>query len=354
MSGGAQADPAATACWRALCLLAERIRSSREPVRSCWLRVGDPPAVLLNSGAPPAGDAGDGWSVLIVLEPGLVEAGAGGGAKAGDGAAWRHPPAVPGESRYVLEDLVVLRPLVQGGLPAGAAALLETYAPYCLAAAHARKLRRACTVSHFAQSLDGRIATGSGDSKWIGCAENLLHAHRMRALCDGVLIGARTLRRDRPALTVRQAEGEDPARIVVGAAGNGDIASLLEAGPGRILLIGDGEEPESPQVERLALPRQNGRIATALILEELYRRDIFSVYVEGGSVTTSAFLADRTLDVLQLHISPLILGGGIPSFSQPEIRAVAESVRFATHAYRSVGDGILFVGRVAPCEPSIS
>jgi diaminohydroxyphosphoribosylaminopyrimidine deaminase/5-amino-6-(5-phosphoribosylamino)uracil reductase len=153
---------------------------------------------------------------------------------------------------------------------------------------------------------------------------------------------------------VRHVQGEDPVRIVIGAAGNGDLDSLLAAGPGRILLIGAGEAPASPQVERLALPRQDGRIATGAILAELYRRGILSVYVEGGSATTSAFLAEGTLDVLQLHLSPLILGGGIASFSRPEIRSVAESVRFAAHVYRAVGDGMLFVGRVAPCEPCTS
>jgi riboflavin-specific deaminase-like protein len=328
--GGAPDDPAAVACWRALRLLAAQVRAASGPVRSCWLLVGEAPAARLDSAEPPAGA---GWRVRVAL----------------DSEVTREWPAPAGESRYLLEDLVALRPLAAGDLPPAAAELLETYAPYCLAAAHARRAGRSFTVSHFAQSLDGRIATRGGDSKWIGCAENLLHAHRMRALCDGVLIGARTLRTDRPALTVRHAEGGDPLRIVVGAARNGDAACLLAAGPGRILLIGEGEAPSWPQIERLALPRQGGRIATAAILEALYRRGVLSVYVEGGSATTSAFLADGTLDVVQLHISPLILGTGIPSFAPPEIRAVAESVRFATHLYRPVGDGILFVGRVAPC-----
>lgn len=327
-SAAAPADPTAAA-WRALRLLAERVRAAPRPVRSCRLLIGPDPAVLLDDSGPPAGD---GWRVHLVLDA---------------ETARQCPPPAAGESRYLLEDLVALRPLVAGDLPPAAAALLETYAPYALAAAQARRACRAFTVSHFAQSLDGRIATCGGDSKWIGCAENLLHAHRMRALCDGVLIGARTLRADRPALTVRHAEGGSPVRIVVGAAGNGDVDCLLAAGPGPILLVGDGEAPASPQVERLALPRRNGRIATTAILEELYRRGVLSVYVEGGSATTSAFLADGTIDVLQLHISPLILGTGIPSFVRPEITAVAESVRFATHLYRPVGDGILFVGRVA-------
>lgn len=324
------AAPAVGACWAALRLLADRVRASRRPVASCWLSIGERPQVGLDAGAPPPGS---GWRVLLLLDR---------------AAAAGQPPALAGQSRYLVEDLVALRPLVTGDLPAAAAALVETYAPYCLAAAHARRAGRAFTVSHFAQSLDGRIATPRGDSKWIGCAENLLHAHRMRALCDGVLVGARTLRLDRPALTVRHAEGEDPVRIVVGAAGDGDLDCLLAAGPGRVLVIGEGgAAPSSPRVERLALPRKNGRLSTAAILEALYRRGIFSVYVEGGSATASAFLADGTIDVLQLHIAPLILGAGIPSFTRPEVPSVAASVRFSTHLYRPVGDGILFVGRVA-------
>ena len=118
--------------------------------------------------------------------------------------------------------------------------------------------------------------------------------------------------------------------------------------PVGFLSIGEGKEPASPQVERLALPTENGRIATTAILRELYRRDILSVYIEGGAATTSAFLAENNIEMsLQLHISPLIIGPGMSSFQKPAIRSVAESVRFDSHVYRSVGDGMLFVGRAA-------
>ncbi|MBA2590822.1 MAG: RibD family protein [Gammaproteobacteria bacterium] len=320
---------AAAACWRALTLLAEAVRGHGAPIRRCSLLIGDAPAVCLDSLTPPAGD---GWRISLCLD----------GESASNG-----PPAGAGESRYRLDDLIVLRRLTDSTLPSDAAALLEIYLPYCMAPVHARRVRRSFTVSHFAQSLDGRIATDLGDSRWIGCTENLVHAHRMRALCDGILIGARTLRTDHPALTVRHAEGSDPIRIVVGGGVDVDIDCLARAGPGRILLIGEGKEPASPQVERLALPTENGRIGTTAILRELYRRDILSVYIEGGAATTSAFLAENNIDVLQLHISPLIIGPGISSFQKPAIRSVAESVRFDSHVYRSVGDGMLFVGRAA-------
>lgn len=325
-----QSDAATATCWRALRLLAEQVRSHVGVVRSCSMLIAEEPRVSIG---PRPLAPGEGSMVSVVL--GAVEA---------------DDLGLPssGETRYRLDELIVLRRLVDGGLPAAVTAMLELYLPYCLAPVHARRMGRAFSVSHFAQSLDGRIATRDGDARWIGCDENRRHAHRMRALCDGILIGARTLRTDRPALTVRHAEGVDPVRIVVGAVD--DVACLEEAGPGRIMLIGAGDDgaTSSTRVEHVVLPRVNGRIATATILEALYDAGIMSVYIEGGSHTTSAFLAEGNIDVLQLHISPMIIGPGVNSFSPPSVRFVDDAIRLAPHVYRSVGDGMMFVGRVAP------
>ena len=320
---------AVAACWRALTLLAESVRRHGPPLSRCSLLIGDAAAVCLDSLRPPEGD---GWRVSLVLD---------------SDSARNGPRPAEGEIRYRLDDLIVLRRISEKSLPRAAAALLELYLPYCMAALHARRTQRSFTVSHFAQSLDGRVATDLGDSRHIGCAENLVHAHRMRALCDGILIGANTLRVDRPALNVRYAEGPDPVRIVVGSVRDVEIDCLKRASPSPIILIGEGDPPTSAQVERLALPSVKGRIPTGAILRELYRRDILSVYIEGGPATTSAFLVENTIDVIQLHISPMIIGLGISSFRQLAIRRVADSVRFDSHVYRTVGDGMMFVGRAA-------
>jgi len=321
-------DGAESWSWAALTLLAATLRDHGEPVTSCALLVGPAPRVVLGS---PKRPDGEGWHVSVILD--------------GEAANGVPGPATE-EHRYVLEDLIAVRTVAGGALPPEAAALLEIYLPYALGALHARRLGRPFTVSHFAQSLDGRIATDVGDSRWIGCDENRVHAHRMRALCDGILIGARTLHTDQPALTVRHTEGPDPVRIVLGRAA--DVGCLERAGPSPILLVGEGDDPSSPQVERVALPRANGLIATSSVLRELFDHGIHSLYIEGGSTTTSAFLAEGNIDVLQLHISPMIIGPGINSFSRPGVHSVTESVRFQRHLYQSVGDGVMFVGRVAP------
>jgi len=246
---------------------------------------------------------------------------------------------------YQLHGLSYVEELVPGNLPENIREFLKLYAPYCFLFTHARRWQRAVAVSHSAQSLDGRIATTSGDSKWIGNEANLLHAHRMRALCDGVLIGSRTLKRDQPRLTVRRVSGPNPVRIVLGSSVD-NVDSLLEASEDLILILGNNQLRQNHQVRKVAVDKENDHIATLDILERLYRERIYSVYIEGGAVTTSHFLKENTIDILQLHIAPMILGSGMNAFSLPPIEAVGESIPFVRHTLMPQGDTIMFVGEV--------
>jgi diaminohydroxyphosphoribosylaminopyrimidine deaminase/5-amino-6-(5-phosphoribosylamino)uracil reductase len=211
---------------------------------------------------------------------------------------------------------------------------------------HARRLGRAFAVSHFAQSLDGRIATPAGDSKRIGSPSNLVHAHRMRALSGGIVIGSRTLRRDRPRLTVRYVEGRQPARIVLASSSEG-LGGLARIEGGEVFLVGANGAAAPPGVTVVPLHSANGSIPTSEILRELFRRGIRSVYIEGGALTTSRFLREGNIDVLQVHISPLILGSGLSSFRLPPVADVASSLRLSDHAFTPVDDGMMIVGTVA-------
>ena len=94
--------------------------------------------------------------------------------------------------------------------PPAARALLELYAPICGVSA-----RRPLTIAHLGQSLDGYIATGSGDSYYVTGPANVAHLHRLRALCDAVVVGAGTVASDDPQLTVRHVEGANPTRVIL-------------------------------------------------------------------------------------------------------------------------------------------
>jgi riboflavin-specific deaminase-like protein len=233
-----------------------------------------------------------------------------------------------------------------GGLPAPLLGLFRTYLPYALSSLQARRLGRAFAVTHFAQSLDGRIATLAGDSRRIGGPANLVHAHRMRALSDAVLVGARTMRRDRPRLTVRYVEGPQPARVVLASSPEG-LASLIRTKGGPVYLFGGDGRPAPTGVHVVPLAAANGHVPTGEILRELYRRGLRSVYIEGGAVTTSLFLGEGHVDVLQVHIAPLILGSGLSAFRLAPVPDIASSLRLAWHSFTPVDDGMMIVGTVA-------
>lgn len=223
---------------------------------------------------------------------------------------------------------------------------VKQYIPYALLPLYASKEQRTITISHFAQSLDGKIATNEGNSKWIGNKENLIHAHRMRALCDAILIGSNTLIHDNPSLTVRNVPGNDPVKVVIGQSSELNFTKLLENNARVIYITNDRNNCRTGRVETIGAPEIHGMLDCDKILKKLYKQGIHSLYIEGGSKTASNFLINNSIDVVQLHIAPLIMGSGIVNFSLPEIKAINESISFKKFNFTPVGRHIMFTGEV--------
>ena len=193
-------------------------------------------------------------------------------------------------------------------------ALLDLYLPICGGtSAHP------VTVGHLGQSLDGFIATHSGDSQFVTGHDNLVHLHRMRVLCGVVVVGAGTVAADDPQLTTRHVPGPNPVRVIFDptrrllptyrvftddAAPTLYVCGRSRIGPGeshmgRAAIVGiDDAGLERDVAQVLALLRARG-----------YAR----VFVEGGGVTVSAFLEANLLDRLQIAIAPLFIGEGRPA-----------------------------------------
>jgi len=221
--------------------------------------------------------------------------------------------------------------------------LIELYLPYALLPYYAKKFKKCYTISHFAQTLDGRIASFSGESKWIGNQENLIHAHRMRALCDAILIGSGTLDADNPRLNVRLVEGADPIKVIIG----GDNLSMDEykAVDNSTIMFCQNHLGIECNYEKVFLEK-NEVYSVDQILEALVKRGIYSVYIEGGSFTTSTFLKQNALNQVQLHISPKILGSGTSSFSFEGIVGMDHAIKFTDPKFISVGEEIMFIGNL--------
>lgn len=220
---------------------------------------------------------------------------------------------------------------------------LSFYLPYTTLGFFGRKLKKCFTISHFAQTLDGRIATSTGDSKWIGNEENLLHAHRMRALCGGILVGAETIRRDNPQLNVRKVKGLDPVKVVIGGNGELDPDEYHAIGP-NTLMYKDQTKHHFPEENVLVCDSEE--LEMSQLLAHLCDRGIFSVYIEGGSLTTSTFIRQDQLDQIQLHFAPKILGAGVQSFVFGGVDQIQDAVTFKNSQFLAMGDEMMFIGNL--------
>jgi diaminohydroxyphosphoribosylaminopyrimidine deaminase / 5-amino-6-(5-phosphoribosylamino)uracil reductase len=192
-------------------------------------------------------------------------------------------------------------------------------------------------LGRIAQSLDGRIATARGESHWISGREDVVHTHRLRALFDAVVVGAGTIRADDPQLTTRDVEGRSPVRVVIDTHRrlHGDYR-VFRDGPPTILCCAQ----DAPGYDRLGaakvvrLPRSGTGIAVPSLLEALASHGLRRVYVEGGGITVSRFLAAGALDRLHVTIAPLLLGSGIPAFTLAEGTDLAAALRFGWSVHR--------------------
>jgi riboflavin-specific deaminase-like protein len=223
--------------------------------------------------------------------------------------------------------------------PAPVRALLELYVPLCLVPAG-----RSLAVGHLGQSLDGFIATASGDSYYVTGPANVRHLHRLRALCSAIVVGAGTIERDDPQLTVRHVEGPNPTRVVLDPSGRlGARRRVFTDGAAPTIVVhADGSRAPAPgSAEIVRVPAERGRLDLGVLLERLRERGLASVFVEGGGSTVSGFLGAGLLDRLHVAIAPLVLGSGRPGITLPARERIADCLRPA-HRVFTMGGDVLF------------
>lgn len=208
---------------------------------------------------------------------------------------------------------------------------------------------------HYAQSLDGRIATRTGHSQWISCGGSLRLAHELRAQHAAVLVGVGTVLADDPRLTVRLVPGASPLRVVVD--------STLRIPPDARLLT-DGAAPTvvattdratgdrirrlcDEGAEVLVVDRDpGGRVDLGDLLSRLAARGISSLLIEGGSAVITSALLNRFVDRLLVCIAPKLIGAGVDAVGNLGIVRMDDALRFAEVSFTSLGEDVIFDGRL--------
>jgi diaminohydroxyphosphoribosylaminopyrimidine deaminase/5-amino-6-(5-phosphoribosylamino)uracil reductase len=206
-----------------------------------------------------------------------------------------------------------------------------------------------------AQTLDGRSADSTGSSKWITGVAARSEGHRIRSEYDAILVGAGTVRKDNPKLTVRLAKGRNPVRVILDPHLSTDTDSLVyRTGFAETLLLTSAAAMTKRGGVVRKLTRKGVRILglddvnsfdLRMVLRILSALGISSVLVEGGPSTASQFLESNLVQRVHWFIAPKLLGGGISSFSHSEPLRLARSIIIRDCEVSSVGDDILVEGR---------
>jgi len=216
--------------------------------------------------------------------------------------------------------------------------------------------RRPYVLLKLAASLDGRIATASGESRWVSGAAARRWVHALRNRVDAVMVGAGTVLADDPALTCRIRGGRNPRRIVVdgrlrvspraavfrrGSASPTVVVTTTAASPRRRRAL------QRAGAEVVALPGRRGRVRMDAVLKALAARGVVSVLVEGGADLAATLLRERAVDRALVVSAPLLLGAdGRAMLAGLGVARLASALRLAQVTVTRLGPDVLWDGAV--------
>jgi len=219
---------------------------------------------------------------------------------------------------------------------------------------HALKYQKPYVIAKTAMSLDGRIATKTGESQWITSTDSRTSSHRLRAGVDAIIVGAGTVIADDPALTARiDGDIKYPLRVVLDSTGRTSPGAKAyeRSGKGAVLAATKAISTsriaafEEMGVNILSLlADHHGRPDLPELLGVLFKRDITTIMVEGGGEVLGAFFDADLIDEIELYIAPKLIGGGKPAFGGAGVEHLADAGRFEFAAPEQCGPDILMRG----------
>ncbi len=199
-------------------------------------------------------------------------------------------------------------------------------------------------VAQLGQSLDGRIATVSGESRYINGEAALDHLHLLRAHVDAVVVGAGTIAADNPRLNVRRGPVQSrPARVAIDPTGRlGTDYRWLDPDGARCLVVTTDPSKSFGRAEVVSVSHRDGMIAPADIVAALFARGMRKLLIEGGARTISNFIDAGCIDRLHLLVAPVIIGSGKSGLDLAPVAQLDRAMRPPTRVFPLSGGDVLF------------
>lgn len=208
----------------------------------------------------------------------------------------------------------------------------------------------------YAQTIDGRIATATGHSRWISSPASLRYAHRLRSTHDAILVGTGTVLLDDPELTVRLVKGRSPLRIVLDSGLRIPLSSrvLQNQDQARTMIVTTEKAAQDKfkslsdmGIEILCInTTKSGEINLSELFPTLGQKGVSSVLIEGGSSVITSILKERLADKLLVIIAPKIIGKGIEGVGDLGITLMDQAITLSPIKFRKLGADFLLEAKI--------
>jgi diaminohydroxyphosphoribosylaminopyrimidine deaminase/5-amino-6-(5-phosphoribosylamino)uracil reductase len=208
----------------------------------------------------------------------------------------------------------------------------------------------------YAQTLDGRIATATGDSQWISSEASLKYTHKLRAQHDAILVGAGTVIKDNPELTVRLVRGRNPLRVIVDSelkiSQQAKVFQNISSAPTLIATTKTADDPKFQDVAGLGVELvtidadEKGNVDLKKLFKTLAGRKISSILIEGGAQIITSTLKNNLANRLVTIIAPKIIGSGIEAVGDLNIRNLGAAKILSIQKVSRCGDDIIIDSRL--------
>ena len=210
------------------------------------------------------------------------------------------------------------------------------------------KTKKPFVMIKVAMSMDGKIATKSGDSKWITSKEARTYVHKLRTEVDAVMVGLNTVLRDNPELTPRLYKGKDPVKIVVDSQLKIPKNCNLMKTPGMLIIATTNQAPKK-EIEKLQqkgirvviAKSKKGMVDLSDLMKQLGKMEITSIMIEGGSELNSSAIKEGLVDKILIFTAPKIIGSGLGAIGNLGVNKIDKAIQLKDPVCRKIGTDTL-------------